>query len=53
MGQDAFVVAFSFKDNQPYFGKEKIKIPKDGLIDLFLTASTDKAIKQNIEKLAE
>ena len=53
VGQDAFVVAFSFKDNQPYFGKEKIRIPKDGQIDLLLTTSTDKAIKQDIKKLTE
>jgi hypothetical protein len=53
VGEDAIIVAFSYKDNKPYFGKQKIKIPKDGQIDLALTTSTENAIKQNINKLTE
>lgn len=53
VGQDAIIVAFSYKDNKPYFGKQKIKIPKDGQIDLTLTASTEQTIKQDINKLTE
>jgi hypothetical protein len=53
VGQNAFVVAFSYKDNKPYFGKEKIRIPKEGQIDLLLTASTEQGIKQDIKKLME
>jgi hypothetical protein len=53
VGQDAIIVAFSYKDNKPYFGKQKIKIPKDGQIDLALTASTEQIIKQDISKLTE
>ncbi|MBK7667714.1 MAG: hypothetical protein IPJ32_10465 [Sphingobacteriaceae bacterium] len=53
VGQDAIIVAFSYKDNKPYFGKQKIKIPKDGQIDLALTASTEQTIKQDINKLTE
>jgi len=53
VGQDAIIVAFSYKDNKPYFGKQKIKIPKDGKIDVSLIASDEKAIKQDINKLTE
>lgn len=53
VGQEAIVVAFSYKDNKPYFGKQKIKIPKDGQIDLTLTGSTEETIKQDINKLTE
>ncbi|MES2430758.1 MAG: hypothetical protein V4556_07450 [Bacteroidota bacterium] len=51
VGQDAILVAFSYKDNIPYFGKQKIKIPKDGQISLTMNASTEKAIKQDLEKI--
>jgi len=53
VGQDAIIVAFSYKDNKPYFGKQKIKIPKDGQISLTINASTEKAIRQDIEKLTD
>lgn len=53
VGQEAIIVAFSYRDNKPYFGKQKIKIPKDGQIDLTLTVSTEQTIKQNISKLTE
>ena len=53
VGQDAIIVAFSYKDNKPYFGKQKIKIPKEGQIGLTLTASTEQTIKQDIKKLTE
>jgi hypothetical protein len=53
VGQDAILVAFSYKDNKPYFGKQKIKIPKDGQISLTINASTEKAIRQDIEKLTD
>lgn len=29
VGQDALIVAFSYKDNKAYFGKQKITILKD------------------------
>lgn len=53
VGQDAIIVAFSYKDNKPYFGKQKIKIPKDGKIILTVNSSTEKAIRQDIAKLTE
>jgi hypothetical protein len=53
VGQDAFVLAFSYKNDNPYFDKKKIKIPKDGQIDLVLTESTAQRIKQDIKKLTE
>ncbi|UAY53045.1 hypothetical protein [Ferruginibacter albus] len=53
VGQDAIVVAFSYKNNKPYFGKQAIKIPKDGQISLPIEPSTEKDIKQKIEKLTE
>lgn len=53
VGQDAIIVAFSYRDNKPYFGKQKIKIPKDGQIDLTLTVSSEQKIKQDINKLVE
>jgi hypothetical protein len=53
VGENALVVAFSYKDGRPYFGKVKIKIPKDGQINLIITASTDKEIKREIHKLTE
>lgn len=53
VGQDAIIVAFSYKDNKPYFGKLKIKIPKDGQIEMELKASNRNAIKQEINKLTE
>lgn len=53
VGLDAILVAFSYKDNKPYFGKQKINIPKDGQIELTLTASTEQTIKQDINNLTE
>lgn len=53
VGQDAIIVAFSYKDNMPYFGKQKIKIPKDGQIVIVLIASNEKSIKQDINKLTD
>jgi hypothetical protein len=53
VGQDAIIVAFSYKDNKPYFGKQKIVIPKDGQISLTINASTEKAIRQEVEKLTD
>lgn len=53
VGQDAILVAFSYKDDIPYFGKKKIKIPKDGKIDLALLESTEQIIKQDISQLNE
>ncbi len=53
IGQDAIIVAFSYKNNIPYFGKQKIKIPKDGKIDLALLKSTEQLIKNEINKLIE
>mgnify|MGYP007080417857 CR=1 FL=1 len=53
VGQDAIIVAFSYKNNKPYFAKQKIKIPKDGQISLTINTSTEKAIKQDIEKLTD
>lgn len=53
VGQDAIVVAFSYKDNKPYFGQKKIKIPKNGQIDVSLLPSTEKDIKQDIAALTK
>jgi hypothetical protein len=53
IGQDAILVAFSYKDKNPYFGKQRIKIPKDGQIDLTLNLMTEQAIKQEIMKMIE
>ena len=53
VGQDAIIVALSYKNNIPYFGNQKIKIPKDGQIQLQLTQTTAQAIKQDIAKLME
>lgn len=51
VGQEAIIVAFSYRDNKPYFGKQKIKIPKDGQIGLTRTVSTEQAIRQDINNL--
>lgn len=53
IGEDAFVVAFSHKDNKPYFGKQKIRIPKGGQIELTIYESTNQKIKQDIHKLTK
>jgi hypothetical protein len=53
VGQDAIIVALSYKNSIPYFGNQKIKIPKDGQIQLQLTPTTAQAIKQDIAKLME
>lgn len=53
VGKEAILVAFSYKNDKPYFGKKKIKIPKDGKIDLALLESTEQIIKQDIIKLKE
>jgi hypothetical protein len=53
IGQDATIVAFSYKDKSPYFGKKRIKIPKNGEIDLTLNLTTEQAIKHDIMKMAE
>lgn len=53
VGQDAIIVGFSYKANKPYFGKQKIKIPKDGQIDLTLIVSTEKTIEKNINGLMD
>jgi hypothetical protein len=53
IGQDAIIIAFSYKDNKPYFGKQKIKIPKDGKISLIMNPSSEKAIKKDIEELTD
>lgn len=53
VGQEAILVAFSYKDNKPFFGNKKIKIPKDGQIELIVFESTEKEIKQDINKLIE
>ena len=50
---DAFIVAFSYRENKPYFGKLKIKIPKTGIIDLKINETSLQEIKQQINKLAE
>lgn len=51
VGKAAIVVAFSYKNNQPFFGKKKIKIPKDGQIELELLAATEQEIKEDIAQL--
>lgn len=53
VGQDAILVAFSYKDNRPYFGQQKIKIPKDGLIQLSLNVTNELTVKSEITKLTE
>ena len=53
VGQDAILVAFSYKDNRPYFGQQKIKIPKDGLIQLSLNVTNELTVKSEIAKLTE
>lgn len=51
VGKEAVVVAFGFKDNKPWFGKQKIRIPKDGRITVELKQTTAAAIKQQISSL--
>ncbi len=53
VGQEAIIVAFSYKDNKPFFGKQKIKIPKDGQINMTINSSTEKAIRQDLEKMTD
>ena len=53
VGQDAIIVAFSYKDNRPYFGRQKIKIPKDGTIDLTLSVTNELTVKSDMAKLTE
>jgi hypothetical protein len=53
VGQDAIIVAFSYKDNVPYFAKQKIKIPKDGQLQLELAKTTEQTIKRSIATLTE
>lgn len=53
VGQEAIIIAFSYKNNKPYFAKQKITIPKDGEIDVLLASSSEKVIKEEIIKLAE
>jgi hypothetical protein len=53
VGQDAIIVAFSYKDNRPYFGQQKIKIPKDGLVDLTLSVTNELTVKGDVAKLTQ
>jgi hypothetical protein len=51
VGEDAIIVGFSYKENKPYYGMQKIKITNDGQINLTLSETTEKAIKLAMEKL--
>lgn len=53
VGQDAIIIAFSYKENKPFYGKQKIRIPKDGNIEIELTESTEQFIKTDILQLTE
>jgi hypothetical protein len=51
VGTDAIIVAFSYKNNHPFYGKKKIKIPEKGVINLDLKISSQQLIKRDIEKI--
>ena len=51
VGEDAFLVAISYKNNKSYFGKQKIKIPKDGQIELTMEKANQDEIKRDIANL--
>lgn len=51
VGEDAFLVAISYTNNKSYFGKQKIKIPKDGQIELTMEKANQDEIKRDIANL--
>lgn len=51
VGEDAILVAFSYKNNKPYFGKKKIKIPATGEIELKIELTEQSNIKAAVAKL--
>lgn len=53
VGEDAILVAFSYKNNKPYFGKKKIKIPATGEIELKMELTNQSNIKATVAKLTE
>lgn len=48
VGKDAIIVAISCKDNKSYFGKQKIKIQKDGQIEIAIVEAPQNIIKKEI-----
>jgi hypothetical protein len=48
VGEEALVVAFGYKDNKPWFGQQKITIPKEGRVTVELKPTTIAAIKRAI-----
>jgi hypothetical protein len=53
IGEDGIIIAFSYKDEQPYFGTHKFKIPKNGQIELELSPSSEIKIKEHINNLSQ
>jgi hypothetical protein len=51
VGEDAFLVAVSYKNDKSYFGKQKIKIPRDGQVELDIEEASQNEIKREIANL--
>ncbi len=53
VGEEAIIMALSYKNTISYFGKKKIKIPKDGRIELQIEETSQDEIRRSISSILD